>query len=927
MPDSLPRRSPRIRRGSIVRFAGWLVIGLIAAAGRSPAPSRAVELTAEPPTGRWTTFASGDDILDLVLDGDTVWAGTRAGGLVRWRGLSGEGPKVRQFLRPQDPIGGNTVNSLAVDASGRVWMATDGGLSVLDDRGTEATEDDRWQTWTVESSFGGLPSDDLRAVAVGADGETIWVGGAQQQDPETGDWSGGGVGRLFTQGSFEASDDSWAPLISFASSYREQPDGSVTLGLVSDTITGIAIAPGGHVWVSTAPHWRRLRGADPEAPPFWQQVHGGLSHVDTRGTPDPSDDRWFGTSCETTQLTVTCNVQTVAIDPAGRGWAAIGGRGVIHFDPTLDFVPPAVTGIRLSPPPGEGDPFVLDIAFGPAGDPELGNTVWLGSRGGGLSVLDHHGAYASPNRHTWNFDRGGPFAAADGLESQRVQAIAIGAGRVFIGSGPEQGLAAGIRPLELAGLSLEPAWRTPGGPASNFVTDIAAGPAGGPWAGQVWIATGSRAPSIAMRHSGAGLSRLVGGGSADPSDDQWTHFDSRNTDDDGRMPWTGISGDNVQAIAFSGDQAWVGSMSAIWDREAGRYLDGGLARFDGLEWSNRKASEAGGLPSGNISSLAAGCDDSLWIGTGEPWEHVGHGVLVLRSGADPSDPSQDRWTRYAYPELASDNVTALGADCSRGRIWVAGTHHSRREGGGAAWVGGGAAAFDLATARWTRFDARGDLVSFQEGAITGEIMALTTGELGRAWLGGYGTRETTAGSLIARRPFWPATLNVLDGESWSHSLFEHAGWVSTLTLDDQDRLWVGTSRGGAARDSVAPESWRSDRDAGGLYLATGPAWARLDLRNSGLPANDISVVRSAPDGTLWIGTEGWGLARFEPGAESATATPASGAASPTPSPTSVEPTPTPPRGSATRTPTSVRTATAGTSGPIRLHLPRLAKQR
>ena len=104
--------------------------------------------------------------------------GTRAGGLVRWRGLSGEGPKVRQFLRPQDPIGGNTVNSLAVDASGRVWMATDGGLSVLDDRGTEATEDDRWQTWTVESSFGGLPSDDLRAVAVGADGETIWVGGA-----------------------------------------------------------------------------------------------------------------------------------------------------------------------------------------------------------------------------------------------------------------------------------------------------------------------------------------------------------------------------------------------------------------------------------------------------------------------------------------------------------------------------------------------------------------------------------------------------------------------------------------------------------------------------------------------------------------------------------------------------------------------------
>ncbi len=933
---SQPNRSRQTRQKrtwpSALHPAAILAAGLLALAVLAPEPGRAVEISGNPPEGRWTTFASGDDILDLAVDGDTIWAGTRAGGLVRWRWQGQQDPSVTQFLRPQDPIGGNTVRALAVDIDGHVWMATDGGLTVLDDGGTDARDDDRWQTWTVESSFGGLPGDRLTALAVSEDKRTVWVGGEQRQDPETGDWTGGGVGRLFTQDSWDPSDDSWAPIVDFASTYRQQPDGSETLGLVSNNITAIAIAPGGFVWFATGPHWLEQAGADPEAPPVWQQVHGGLSRVDSKGTIDPADDSWSATSCENTQLTVTCQVQTVAIDPHGRGWAAIGGRGLIHFDPALAQVPPPVTGIRLSPPPGEGDPFVLDIAFGPAGDPDLANTLWLGTRHGGLAVLDHKGAYASPNQHEWNFDRGAPFDGLDGLASDRVQAVAWGRDRAWLGSGPEWALAAGVRALDPDSEKLEPRLPRPAGPASNFITDIQPGPAGGPFEGQVWVATGSRAPAIAMRHTGAGLSILTGGESAEAGDDQWVHHDRQSSDDDGQPPWTGIPGDNLQAIAFQGDRAWLGAMSSLWDREAMRYLDGGLALWRSGDWTRRGVdleAEAGqGLVSGSVSSLAAGCQDGeLWLGTGEPWEHAGRGLQRLRTGSDPTDLGADAWTHHAFPDLASDNVTAIAADCAAGKVWVGGTHHSRREGAGEAWVGGGAAVYDLATERWARHLAEGGLEGYAEGAITGAVLSLATTETERVWAGGFGTDETTAGQLIAERPLWPAVLNERSGQSWEHEVFERAGWISALAVDGQGRLWAGSSRGGTARDSAAPESWREDAPSlGGLFVREEGRWSRLDPRASGLPANDISSLAVDPEGQIWLGTEGWGMARFEPGGAAPTATPTSGAASPTPSPTSIEPTPTP-----VVSLTPVRTARAtATGGPTRepiLYLPWLAQRR
>ena len=32
----------------------------------------------------WKTYANGDDVRALVQDGNTIWAGTQGGGLIRW---------------------------------------------------------------------------------------------------------------------------------------------------------------------------------------------------------------------------------------------------------------------------------------------------------------------------------------------------------------------------------------------------------------------------------------------------------------------------------------------------------------------------------------------------------------------------------------------------------------------------------------------------------------------------------------------------------------------------------------------------------------------------------------------------------------------------------------------------------------------------
>lgn len=941
--------------GFRARFIGWpLLAALLALLALLP-PTSGRAASPGLPEGQWTTYANGDDILSLAWENGRLWAGTRHGGLVRWDPVEGS---YQQFLRPQDPLAGNTVYDIAIDAAGVKWLATDGGLTRFDDAGTVSRADDRWHTYTRANSGGGLPSDLVKALAL--DGPRLWVGCQQVLDPLTGAWSGGGLGRLDTQGTPEVIDDRWAPVATYDGTLRGLPDGSVQLGLVSDNIMDLALTKAGSLWVATGPHHRLENAADTTAPKIWARVGGGISHRDTKGTADPADDRWTPARCDGDAPTVSCQVESLALDAGGRLWIGMVGRGLRYHsaDQAILVDDPAQ---RFDPSAGLGGNTVTAIAFGPADQPALANTVWMTTvcngaclgRRSGLSVLDHKGTLLGRNDDVWDFGRGAPLSGADGMARDRAQALIIAAGTAWIGTGPARGVGGGISRMALAsdsfGSNLLTSCTQPGcvAPPSNFLTDVAVGQAGSRWEGHVWVASGSR--SAAGRLFGSGLLDLDTHGSFGSADDTWRIYNTTNTDPDGKLPWAGLTGNNVHSVLLRGDQVWAGSATSDWDGKA--YVDGGLAVFDGSRWTartvvNTKRGNVAGLRSNGVTALAAGCANEVWVATGSPWDIAGTGLDRLKPGASIHDLAGDTWTAFSYPKLPGNNLTDVALDCAAGKAWVAAAHHLSEPDplsgtGGGRWIGGGVGVAKLADDSWTKYDVTNGLESFGENGSKGEVFAVLPAPDGGVWAGAFGTRGLSAAAMVGQKPYFTAQLNRLTGSTWSKDSFVGAGWVSGVARDGEGRLWVATTRGGLAREAADPEGWRTDRLTGGLRVFDGAAWRTLDVAGTGIPSNDISAVAVGPNGDIWITTDGWGMARFAVGAatptptmtvnvptQEPTATPPSPTASPTIKSGTVEPTPTAlggTSGTPTRTPT--RSGTPGIGPGRKLWLPLLSRPR
>lgn len=875
------------------------------------------------PSGQWITYANGDDILSLAWDRGRLVAGTRHGGLVIWDPVEGS---YQQYLRPQDPLAGNSIHDIAVDAAGVLWLATDGGLTRFDDGGTVSRADDRWHSYTRANSGGGLPSDLVTALAL--DGPRIWVGTQQEYVPETKGWTGGGLARLETQGTPEVVDDRWAPVATYDNTLRGLPDGTVQLGLVSDSITDLALTPKGGLWVATAPHHRLETGPDGSSK-LWFKIGGGLSHRDTRGTPDVADDRWTPARCDGDTPTVSCQVEALALDRGGLLWIGMVGRGLRFQNADLPVLvdDPAQ---RFDPSDGLGGNTVTDIAFGPADQPALANTVWMTTqcngaclgRRGGLSVLDHRGTMLGRNDDVWDLNRGQPFSGADGLARDRGQTLLIAEGTAWIGTGPQLGIGGGISRIGLAsgsfGSNLLTACTQPGcvAPPTNFLTDLAVGPPGSRWEHQVWVASGSRAP--AGRLFGSGLLLLDTKGSLQMGDDSWRSFNTVNTDPDGKLPWAGLAGNNVHAVLVRGDEVWAGSSTSAWDGKA--YSDGGLSVFDGSRWTARtvastKKGNTPGLRSNAVSALAAGCGAEIFVATGSPWDVTGTGLDRLKLGASVHTLTSDAWAGTSYPKLPSNNLTDVAVDCANQTAWVAGAHHLSEPDplsgtGGGRWTGGGVGAGKLGDDSWSRYDVTSGLESFGDNGSKGEAFAVLPAADGGAWAGTMGAKSLKPAEMVAQKPYFTAQLNRRQGSTWSSKAFAGAGWISAIARDPEDRLWVATSRGGLAREAIEPEGWRTDRLNGGLWVQIGETWQRLDLAGSGLPSNDISGLAVAPNGDVWLSTDGWGLARFARGAPTPTPTTAVAV------PTQVSPTATAsPSATATGGPEFTPTAGGGTVSP------------
>ncbi|MFQ5855388.1 MAG: two-component regulator propeller domain-containing protein [Anaerolineae bacterium] len=922
-----------------------------------PTPSIAQADTLLLPTGEWYTYANGDDILVLEIEGDVLWAGTRAGGLVRWNTtdpstglrrrpefIEGTGSSYVQFLKPQDGLAGNTVYDIAIDDHGYKWLATDHGLSVLDDNGTADKADDTWHTYTRQSTVGQLPSNHVTAVAVDEAGY-VWIGSSQYWDPDAQLYVGGGLSKLDTRGTLDPGDDVWLHTYTLENTLTRGRGGE-TLGLASNNIIDILPVPGnpstgsghGRVWVATRQHWLFVE-PDENIPGRWIQTHGGLSRLDHAGTAETDDDTWQTWNCEENSQ-FGCVVTQLRMDKYGYIWAPMRGRGVLTFHRDASTLRPERD--RFTTADGLESNFVDAIALGPSDDPQWENTVWfstynsLTGQGHGVSVLNHKGTPGNHRDDTWNADNpssGQPITTANGLVSERVRAMVAGSGVMWMGAGGIHGQADGISPFNLTqGTFRDPLTTAASGPPSNYITDVALGKAGTQWENQVWVATGNRWE----RKWGVGASLLNTQGTLDAGDDTWSHFTREGTDDDGQPPWIGLASNNVLALAVDGNNVWFGTREATWDASRRAYTDGGLSIFDGERWAVRTADNTGegstGLRSNSVTALAVGCNGELWIGLGNLQDNFGAGVDILETADDVHDLANDVWwDPFIHPPLPSNLVSDIAPDCNQRRLWVSSVPHFT----GSRIQGGGAGVYNYHTSQWTVYTKADGMQSYTDTGITGNGRSIAVGPDGTVWVGAWGTTVMSREDVISSWPYVPAVVNWFRDGNWTAKVFQRDGWVSSIAIDAAGLVWAGTSRGGMDINQHGQEEEQEIVEAtGGIKLTTdGINWVSWSPDNSPLVSDDIEVISVAPDGDVWIGTSGWGLMRFHPG-QAATPT-ATSTSTPTQVPPTLTPTNTntptqmPPTPTPTSTPTRVSstptpTATAAGHAPRKAYLPLIA---
>jgi signal transduction histidine kinase/ligand-binding sensor domain-containing protein/DNA-binding response OmpR family regulator len=288
----------------------------------------------------------------------------------------------------------------------------------------------------------------------------------------------------------------------------------------------------------------------------------------------------------------------------------------------------------------------------------------------------------------------------------------------------------------------------------------------------------------------------------------------------GHDVWTtsnGLPHDSVRAIAQTADgYLWFATVD-------------GLARFDGVDFTVFDGSNTPLLNGSLMTTLLAGADGSLWIGT------LGNGVLRYRKGA---------FEKVSGPGLPGANIRALLVD-SRGVLWVGAD-------GGLVRCDGG----------------RG--VPVFAGGFESNVHVLLENPPGTVWAGANDGLHRFEGGV--ERAFTTAD-GLPDNSIWGLAPGPGGGlWVGAhnggLAEYRQGRFSLYHRRGGGRLTSVT--GLLSDRD-GALWIATdGGGIGRLAegsvtsyQTRDGLSNQVIRCLYEDSEGSLWIGTAGGGVNRFK----------------------------------------------------------------
>ncbi len=216
------------------------------------------------PETAWVIWETDAPVQRLTQDGNSIWSGMYKGGLAQWQLLTGQ----TKNISTSNGLSGDHVLSVAVDSSGRKWVAAlDGGIDRIDG--------DTITNLTPNGAAGHNPRD------LYADGNEIWLGSL-----------GGGVSHYANGGWTTYNTDNSA--------------------LPYDDIYAVAVDQNGNAWAGTVGY-----GVASLENGVWtpRSLPVEIANPLTPGTNRPNQA-----------------VVDIAVDSAGNKWFATDGSGVAVLD-------------------------------------------------------------------------------------------------------------------------------------------------------------------------------------------------------------------------------------------------------------------------------------------------------------------------------------------------------------------------------------------------------------------------------------------------------------------------------------------------------------------------------------------------------------------------------------------------------------------
>jgi hypothetical protein len=236
-------------------------------------------------------------ILDLGIEGSTIWMSTHGAGLIGYDGSLWVVHRAEDY--PGDPTRGIRTNAfnytLLVDRAGDKWIGRDQRKAVdrLDDAGTFAKQDDKWTYYTLGEE---LVSDRIFSMAEDCDGNK-WFGIVDQGATEAST-----VELLVENNDTTTVDDEW-----YSYDNTATPDSTF---FSSDYVTAVAVDHSCRLWIG--------------------YFASGIDVWDYGNPRTFADDGWV----HYTDSDGLPNNQILAfhVGPDGRVWAGTTG-GLAVFDP------------------------------------------------------------------------------------------------------------------------------------------------------------------------------------------------------------------------------------------------------------------------------------------------------------------------------------------------------------------------------------------------------------------------------------------------------------------------------------------------------------------------------------------------------------------------------------------------------------------